>query len=405
MKKKINLNNGLFFLALVIFFTVETNYDWNKSQLFHWGAVALLMVAYIFKDGGVIDLKFRDYSGWMMGVLIMSVISCVFASNVGNAINMIKSLVVIFVSFFMIRNYITDEKKVQDVINAYIIAILINMVYVITKIDMAVIGEERLGVDVIEGWNANSIGLMAATAANLCIYMLMKSKMMFKCFYLVCISFLVYIFVYTGSRKAILLFLVCVIVMLFAGNPRRIVRNTILTFVILAVAYNLVMNVESIYNVLGVRLEGLFAGLSGEGEIDSSTLLRQEYIENGIMWIKENPITGYGIDGYRALNGPLTGHYTYSHNNFIEVAINWGVLGFIYYYSIYLVILKRFFGVLKNNMLAVTMFSLFLGNLFMHYGMVAYYDIWQNLLLCIGCALVNENVKDVQEVQNDKENI
>ena len=405
MTKKSILNSGFFFLALVIFFTVETNYDWNKSQLFHWGAVALLMGAYVFKDGGVIDLKFRDYSGWMMGVLIMSVFSCVFASNVGNSINMIKSLVVIFVSFFMIRNYITNEEKIHVVITAYIISVLINMVYVITNIDLSVIGEVQLGVEAIEGWNGNSIGLMAATTAILCIYMLMKSNIIFKCIYLASISFLVYIFVYTGSRKSIILFIICVMVMLFASNPRKLIRNTLLSALVLVIAYNLVMNVESVYNVLGVRLEGLFTSFTGEGEIDSSTLTRQEYIENGIMWIKEKPITGYGIDGYRSLNGPLTGHYTYSHNNFVEMAINWGVIGFVYYYSIYFTILKRFFGVLKNNMLAVTIFSLFLGNLFMHYGMVAYYDIWQNLLLCVGCALVNKNVKDIQEVQNDKKTI
>ena len=204
MKEKSIFNMNFFYFALIVFFTIETNYDWNKSQILHWGSVALLMVVYVFKDGGVIDFKFRDYSCWMLGVLIMSVFSCVFASNVENAINMIKSLVVIFVAFFMIRNYMIDEEKVNEVINAYIISILINMFYVITNIDMSIIGENRLGVDAIEGWNANSIGLMAATAAVLCIYMLMKSNIVGKCFYLASILFLVYIFVYTGSRKSII---------------------------------------------------------------------------------------------------------------------------------------------------------------------------------------------------------
>jgi len=165
------------------------------------------------------------------------------------------------------------------------------------------------------------------------------------------------------------------------------------------------MNVESIYNVLGVRLEDLFASFNGEQDVESSILLRQEYIENGIMWIKDAPFLGYGVDAYRSLNGPLTGHYTYSHNNFIEVAINWGIVGFVYYYSIYFTIIKKFFKILKNNILAVTIFALFIGNLFMHYGMVVYFEIWQNLLLCISVAMISNKTKNSLEVQNDKENI
>lgn len=405
MMKKSILNSGFFFLALVVFFMVETNYDWNQSQLYHWGALGLLVIAYIFKDGGVIDLEFRSFSWWMLGLVILACISCVYSINTGNSITLLKTLAVLFVAFFIIRNYITDEEKIREVIKAYVLAIAANMLYVITNIDMKIIGEERLGVDALEGWNANSIGLMASTAAVLCIYLLLKNNVFAKLFYLSCIGFFAYVFVYTGSRKAIILFLVCMLIMLFASNPRRLIRNILLSIVILVVAYKLVMNVESIYNVLGVRLEGLFASFNGEGEVDSSTLLRQEYIENGIMWIKEAPFLGYGVDSYRSLIGPLTGHYTYSHNNFIEVAINWGIVGFVYYYSIYFTIIKKFFKILKNNILAVTIFALFIGNLFMHYGMVVYFDIWQNLLLCIGAAMVYNNTKDSLEVQNDKENI
>ncbi len=389
--------------AIFVFFLIELNYDWNQSQILHWGAVALLLLAHMIKNGGVFDLNFKDYSLWMGGIIFISVISLVFTISLSNSVNMLKSLFVIFVAFFVIRNYMTDEDKMKKILTLYLVAVLINMIYIITHIDLSIIGEEQLGDAAIEGWNGNSIGLMASSAAVLCVYMLIQKKSLFsKIFYLAMCSFLIYIFLYTGSRKSIVLFVVCLIVMLFASNPHKKIRNVLISVIIIFGAYVLVMNVESIYNVLGVRLEGFFASFTGEGEIDSSTLLRQKYIKNGWEWIKENPIAGYGLDGYRQLNGPKTGHFTYSHNNFIEMAINWGVGGFLYYYSAYFVIIKGFFKYLKNNLLAVTVFSLFIVNLILHYGMVAYYDIWQNLLLCIGFAFIN--IKKFEKVEAGKEN-
>ena len=285
----------------------------------------------------------------------------------------------------------------------YIVASIVNSIYVLLNIDTELIGNTQIGVGAIEGWNGNNIGLMASTAGVLCVYMFTKAeKLVGKLFSIICCTLFCYLFIYTGSRKSIILFLTCVIMMLFMSNPYKVIRNVFLTGIILIVSYNLIMKVDSIYEILGVRLEGLIAGFGGEGDVDSSTLLRKEYISNGIKWLKESPFIGYGVDGYRTLNGAETRHYTYSHNNFIEIAINWGIIGFLYYYSAYLLVIKKCLKLLKRNMLAVTIFSLFIVNLILHYGMVAYYEIWQNLLLCIAFAVINTEDKAIIGGSNDK---
>lgn len=404
MGKKSILNLTFFNLVLVVFFTIETNYDWGHNRFLHWGCVALLLVAYIFKDGGVLDLKFRDYSWWMLGILILSVISFIYTINLSNSISMFKTLVIVFVSFFIIRNYMTDTEKINDVLNSYIIAAAINMLYVITNIDMTLIGEVRLGTEAMEGWNANTMGIMAVVGAVLCIYMFSRNRdILSKFVYGALIAFFVYMFIYTGSRKAIIMFLLCVILMLFFSNPKAVIRNLLITVIILYAAYYICMNVESIYNVLGVRLEGLFASITGEGEVDSSTMKRQLYIENGIQWIKASPIIGYGLDGYRTMNGIATGEATYSHNNFVEIAINWGIIGFIYYYSIFVYGLKNIFSKIKGNLLAITVTSLIIVHTALHYGMVTYYEIFPNLIICVLCALANakENKNERKSESDD----
>ena len=70
MKKSFFSNMVFFDFALIVYFAVETNYDWNQSSLLHWSAVALVMIAYIFKSGGALDFNIQDYSLWMFGCLL-----------------------------------------------------------------------------------------------------------------------------------------------------------------------------------------------------------------------------------------------------------------------------------------------------------------------------------------------
>ena len=165
MKEKLGFKIGFFECALVFFFIIETNYAWGSSQLLHWGSLALLTVGYIAENKGVIDIKPRDYSKWSIGVLIMSFISLLYTIDVSNSINMIKNLVVVFFAFFLIRNYAVDDRKIRFVLNAYLIASLINSIYVLVTVDASVIGEARIGNENMEGWNSNTIGMMSSNAA------------------------------------------------------------------------------------------------------------------------------------------------------------------------------------------------------------------------------------------------
>ena len=406
MRKKVLFNLNFFNLALLVFFTIETNYDWGAHQIMHWGVVGLLTLAYLCKDGGKLDFNFRDFSKWMCGLLILAVLSCFYTVNYSGAVSTIKNMIVVFVVFLIIRNYMTEEDKIIDVISCYAVSVIINMFYVIVSIDDNVIGSDRIGTEAIEGWNSNTIGIMAAAGALICIYLLIKQKgIINRVFFSVSLIFLIYMFLYTGSRKAIIMFVCCAIIMLFAFKPKAIFKNLIISILILSVFYGICMKVESVYNVLGVRLEGLVAGVTGEGEVDSSTEKRQEFIDNGVKWIKESPIIGYGLESYRYMNGKETGLNTYSHNNFIEIMINWGIVGFVYYYSIYLIVLKKMLKKVKSNLLGVSIFSLLVVNLILHYGMVAYYDLYTNLILCMACAFVSLNAEKKEESLDDKKNV
>ena len=176
------------------------------------------------------------------------------------------------------------------------------------------------------------------------------------------------------------------------NHPTKMVRNIIVTALILYVVMYIVMNVEGFYKVLGSRLEGLFALFSGDGKVDGSANIRNVFINNGKKWFMEQPILGYGVNNYKEINRVAVGRFTYAHNNFIEVAVDLGVVGLIWYYMAYVYLGWKMFNKLNDNTLNVFLLSWLLSSLISHYGNVCYYDFSQNfmLMLCF-YAVISEN--------------
>jgi O-antigen ligase len=64
---------------------------------------------------------------------------------------------------------------------------------------------------------------------------------------------------------------------------------------------------------------------------------RVQLYKEGIKMIKSNPIVGVGLSNYIKLSSSGL----YSHSDYIEVAATTGIVGFILYFSIYIVLWHR----------------------------------------------------------------
>lgn len=362
----------------------------------------MIVIAHIFKNKCVINVKLYDFNYWNIAVLAMSFFSLLYTLDVGASMDVIKSMLVLFVVFCVLRSYMDDENKVQNVLAACFIAFLIDAVYILCTVDMDAVGEVQIGNELITGWNGNTIGMMAANGGAIGIWLIGRCQNYFyKFLYIAGTVVLLYTVIYTGSRGSLIFVVLSVIVYMMISNPKKIILTLALSLVILFVVYQVCMNIESVYNVLGVRLEGLFSFVTGEGEVDASTLRRELYIENGIKWIEESPVIGYGVNSYRVMNEVATGRYTYSHNNFIEMMINWGMMGFIIYYFAHMYIIVKLFKYCKNNKLCSIVFAMMVAEVACHVSVVTYIDFFQNLLLCVGFVLIfiNKNKEETNNIQ------
>ena len=76
---------------------------------------------------------------------------------------------------------------------------------------------------------------------------------------------------------------------------------------------------------------------------DIDTARSQMYVR-GVDLFWENPLAGVGLGNFQVVSGLGA----YSHSDYIEVASNTGIIGFILYFSIYGMILWRLLWLVRN---------------------------------------------------------
>ena len=168
--------------------------------------------------------------------------------------------------------------------------------------------------------------------------------------------------------------------------------------------YSILINVDFLYELVGHRLQTAINGLLGlGGEIDTSTTTRATLIEKGLKWFNEKPWLGYGLDGFRIMHwqdyGSI-GTALYSHNNFIEMLVDLGLVGFVLYYSLYVYIFIKGLKALKSKTKSSKFFfALFIALVVSEYARVTYYVPHAQfaIMLCLfGLTQFNDKQEKVQ---------
>jgi O-antigen ligase len=196
--------------------------------------------------------------------------------------------------------------------------------------------------------------------------------------------------VLTSSRKALVLLPVSLglYYLLKSESWLKLLGKVLVVIAIVAVLWIALTKIPFLYNLGGNRLEQLANTVFNEEKADGSTAFRFQLVEWGIDWFKQKPVLGYGADNYRVLVGHLDtwagAGGTYAHNNFIELLVDVGLVGFIIYYSMYFDVLRRFRKVVINkNSQKLIMGCIFIALFISEYGIVSYNDKYIQLFYAI----------------------
>jgi len=158
------------------------------------------------------------------------------------------------------------------------------------------------------------------------------------------VIFEMYSLVLSGGRKFFIVPFIFLYILLWFKEDKRgrrhIIFYTILFAALLFGVVWLIMNVPTLYNAIGVRMEGFVQNLMGEGG-DSSSAIRETI--RHLAWDKwwDRVFFGYGFDSFKYLAEQEVGHFYYSHCNYTELLYSGGIFYLILYYGFYVALLWK----------------------------------------------------------------
>lgn len=336
----------------------------------------------------------KEYKTWMGLVLTFILFSGLWSIRPFLTIyTLIINVFPIFCLTYSLSRYINSYDRLIVILKLIYIGSCISLIYLFLFVDLTQIVGNRISEaitdeDLAESWNINSIGMQLALAVLIgfiiCKYD--KKKLIWLTWIISSIGMLFAIML-TGSRKAILLLIIPFIVFALYDYKKHFTKALLMIFAAFGVIW-LALNVEFFYDIIGKRIEDMINVISGNetGHEDNS---RAELIERGLNWFSLEPILGYGMNCFRVLSNTVprfAGKNFYAHNNYIEILVGGGIVGFCVYYSYVIFLVRRLIhhrGIYFRYASVILVIVLT-----MDFANVNYYDVLMQMLIVFSFILV-----------------
>lgn len=328
---------------------------------------------------------------WMAGALGFFTLSLLWSIDPVWGLWGIRQVFVLFIAMLATDCYLRRTPEgIKNLLKAYLIASGLLVVFLLSNWGQLEQGE-RLGAQMNESsdnqtlFNSNVFGLNLCYAlfAGYILYLRGSKNKLTRLVVLVASALVLYIILMTGSRKALFTLIIPFIIIPLLGQKKsRLLLIIPIIIGSISVGIYLIMKTPVLYDVLGSRLEDMIniASDNVEGGEDVSRVFLIQY---GLEWFQEKPFLGYGINNFRVLSDNtvmFAGRNFYAHNNYIELLVDVGIVGFIVYYSCYISFLKRLRHHSSDSYLNKWMVVLIIVSLFLDIGMVSYYTFTSNLV-------------------------
>ena len=349
MIKRYNLQLSSFFVLSMVF--VMTAF-YNITPL----VIALQIISFgitFLDNSGEISFRTIDkqYIIWWTLFVFYFLISYFWGANKETFIAMMISIIQVAVVGFTILQYAKSKEHVDNLLNVSIIACVVLSVRFVIQVPVSAISTGRIGRYLGTAYGNDGAAMVLCYGSLLALVQSQRTKRIIA---LLIIPFMIFALL-TGTKLCIITFLVGTLCMLLFSSHsiNKMIIIMIFVFVVLYLGFRLLMSIPVFYNTIGFRIESLFDVLSNgvkKKNYYNSSEARYLLIEYGLEMFKEKPIFGTGLDSYRLLT-PLSGYY--AHNNFIELLVDGGIVGFgLYYWFPCLIIISLISNLKANKQLA-----------------------------------------------------
>lgn len=309
--------------------------------IFPNGSIILRAIKFIIIIFGIIKIlqfarvRIEAYTKWSFFLTILAFLSIIWALSPTQAKAGATTILLNFLCIFSILQLLTVEDDWKKTV--YPCLIWLPVVRFITLIFTYGTGV-FLGLRTVQYENYNSVGLFAAFGFVIAYYLGKNNTSNNKWSYYLSMILNFIVVALTMSRKSIL-YIIIPLVFFYIFNSKNMlksIRNVLVVTLTIALIYYLVMHVDVLYQYIGSGFESLFSFFKYRTG-DESAAGRVARINVGYRWFMDSPIYGNGAMNYYYLFSRIdnTGLWV-ADNNFIEILVSYGLVGFILYYFQYL---------------------------------------------------------------------
>lgn len=385
------------YVASVYLFSYAEDYNMisNALMVVLCGAV-LYYLMFKCRGGRVFFDKTLGFYSLFVCICIASVTYSVYKAS---AVSQTRTMVLIWIMFFVLYNYLVNTESDKLLIYALLIGGLIYSVYVIMYYGVSgyyelLISGVRVGAEIT---NVNTIGCISSTTFALCIYF----AMFWKKPYLYIVSALPLITAFgSGSRKALASVVLALAIMIFLKykSNKNLFSFFKMIFIIIVFAGVLwyILSLPAFETIMK-RFEMFINSLTGKGKADNSSIVRENMIKYGFLEFKNHVFLGHGINNSKIVTMKYFGWSTYLHNNYVELLFDVGVAGTLAYYSMFAYLIKKLYTLFRQKTAyAEILLVLIIIRLVMDYGMVSYSSKETYILVIASAVFVklHENKKE-----------
>ena len=337
------------FLYIICTTAFENNPGTSKYATITLYSFILLSSFYILLKGKV-KVNYYNIAIFIYGIFLM--ISWLYTPDKEYGLKTLYWYFTCGILTFLVINYIDTKEKINLIIKAYIIG-----GFVLCMLALKIYGwdifnqieRSRYGIRVGgELGNENSIGLACGYSILFSVYLMMYTKLRKKFFllYMIVIICCFILAMLTSSKKALVLIILGTILLFISKGTEKTgifnrLKYLIISFVILFLFKFLLQNVKAFWYI-NMRVEEFINTIFGTGAASLSDIKRLHMIKQGLEVFRSNPYVGRGVAVSKYYFG------TYSHNNYVEILMNTGAIGFIIYYSSYFISLIRLINSLNS---------------------------------------------------------
>lgn len=359
---------------------------WMLSELlFPYTALSRIMV---FAFCGVVFActmlkKFSfPFCGYVYSYIFFTVYAFIMI-RLGLSINpsvsliMVKTLCINILFLICLISYFKYLKDINEILKIFRIALTIFVFISFFGGIGSVLAGGRLTVFRAE---TNTVADIAAYLCIILLYdILILRKKSINTKVILLISVLLMIM--TGTRSALVILFIGTYILYCFQKPRQFVYRSLFILCVLMLGIYALMNISTLYNLIGYRIETILSFLKGQEITESSFNTRNSFTTLAYRYFMEKPLTGYGLDTFKTLKGS---YGVYSHSNYMELLFSLGIPGLVLYYSSFVFLIKnviKTYSIYKNK--SILVLALVIPFLVCEYIGITYYSRVFLSIICL----------------------